>query len=209
MATYQVTHKQLLDGYAVLQTLTPSEFEVGQSLTVATVSAPFNGTFRIYALPQFAFIGIDSEGDLLFDYEIPIPNQVLYAVSGTDVNRTAASGTITYAPTCTWIDANDIATWLYLAPATAGDLAFLTSCAAAANATCYRKRQEAGYAADSLTTPPSADVELATTILGGTLYRSRSSMDQIASYDGMGVSATVGITSQIKILLGIPRAQVA
>jgi hypothetical protein len=158
---------------------------------------------------QFAFIGIDSEGDLLFDYEIPIPNQVLYAVSGTDVNRTAASGTITYAPTCTWIDANDIATWLYLTPATAGDLAFLTSCAAAANATCYRKRQEAGYAADSLTTPPSADVELATTILGGTLYRSRSSMDQIASYDGMGVSATVGITSQIKILLGIPRAQVA
>jgi hypothetical protein len=36
MATYQVTHKQLLDGYAVLQTLTPTEFEVGQSLTVAT-----------------------------------------------------------------------------------------------------------------------------------------------------------------------------
>jgi hypothetical protein len=208
MATYQVTHKQLLDGYAVLQTLTPSEFEVGQSLTVAGITG-FNGTFTIYALPQFAFIGIDSEGDLLFNYEIPIPNQVIYALSGTDVNRTAASGTITYAPTCTWIDANDIATWLYLTPATAGDLAFLTSCAAAANATCYRKRQEAGYAADSLTTPPSADVELATTILGGTLYRSRSSMDQIASYDGMGITATVGITSQIKILLGIPRAQVA
>jgi hypothetical protein len=81
MATYQVTHKQLLDGYAVLQTLTPSEFEVGQSLTVAGITG-FNGTYTIYALPQFAFIGIDSEGDLLFNYEIPIPNQVLFALAG-------------------------------------------------------------------------------------------------------------------------------
>jgi hypothetical protein len=48
MAIYTVTHKQLLDDYAVLQLLTPTEIEVGQSITVAAVGAPFNGTCTVY-----------------------------------------------------------------------------------------------------------------------------------------------------------------
>jgi hypothetical protein len=63
MATYTVTFKQLLDNYAVLQTLTDTEIEVGQSITVASVAAPFNGTFTVYALPKYEYIGIDTEGD--------------------------------------------------------------------------------------------------------------------------------------------------
>ena len=47
MAVYTVSFKQLLDGYAVLQTLTNNEIEVDRSITVAGVGAPFNGTFTV------------------------------------------------------------------------------------------------------------------------------------------------------------------
>ena len=98
MATYTVTNKYLIDNYAVLQLLTPSEVAVGQSITVAGVDATFNGTYSVYALPQYLYIGTDTEGDLLYDYQVPIQNQVLYAKTADDVERTAASGTVSYAP---------------------------------------------------------------------------------------------------------------
>lgn len=206
---YRVQSKQLLDNYAVLQTLQPNELAVGASITVATVGAPYNGTFTILALPQYEFIGVDSYGFLEYDEQNPIANQVLYACTGTDQDRTQQfTGTIDDISVCTWITANEIAAWLYLTPATPADEDFLISCAASANATCYRKRQEAGYA-DQLDLVPSADVKLGTIMYGGNLYRARSSMDQIASFDGMGMTPSVGITAQIKILLGIPRPQVA
>jgi len=206
---YRIQSKQLLDNYAVLQTLQPNELAVGASITVATVGAPYNGSFTILALPQYEFVGVDSYGFLEYDEQNPIANQVLYACTGTDQDRTQQfTGTIDDTSVCTWITANDIAAWLYLTPATPADEDFLISCAASANATCYRKRQEAGYA-DQLDLVPSADVELGTIMYGGNLYRARSSMDQIASFDGMGMTPSVGITAQIKILLGIPRPQVA
>jgi hypothetical protein len=206
---YRIQSKQLLDNYAVLQTLQPNELAVGASITVATVGAPYNGTFTILALPQYEFIGVDSYGFLEYDEQNPIADQVLYACTGTDQERTQQfTGTIDDTSVCTWITANEIATWLYLTPATPADEDFLISCAASANATCYRKRQEAGYA-DQLDLVPSADVKLGTIMYGGNLYRARSSMDQIASFDGMGITPSVGITAQIKILLGIPRPQVA
>jgi hypothetical protein len=63
MAVYTVSFKQLLDGYAVLQTLTPNEIEVDRPITVAGVGAPFNGTFTVYALPQYEYVGLDGEGN--------------------------------------------------------------------------------------------------------------------------------------------------
>jgi hypothetical protein len=101
MATYTVTNKYLIDDFAVLQLLTPSEIAVGQSITVAGVDATFNGTYSVRALPQYLFIGVDTEGDLLYDYQMPIADQVLYAKVANNVERTAASGTISYDPVCT------------------------------------------------------------------------------------------------------------
>ena len=63
MAVYTVSFKQLLDGYAVLQTLTPNEIEVDRPITVAGVGSPFNGTFTVYALPQYEYVGLDGEGN--------------------------------------------------------------------------------------------------------------------------------------------------
>lgn len=208
MATYTVTNKYLVDNFAVLQLLTPNEIAVGQSITVAGVDATFNGTASVVAIPQHLFIGVDTQGDLLYDYQIPIQNQVLFAKTADDVERVAASGTVAYNPVCTWITAGNIEDWLGIGTATAADTTFLTQCAAAANAFCYRRRQEAGYV-DSLTTSPSGDVTLGTIQYGGALYRQRGSIDTFASFTEMGTAPTTGLSPIIKQLLGISRPQVA
>jgi hypothetical protein len=208
MATYTVTNKYLLDNFAVVQLLTAAELELGQSITVAGVGAPFDGTFTVRALPQYRFIGIDDEGDLLYNYQEPIANQVLYAKTADNVERVAATGTLSSTPTCTWVNATDIADWLYVAQAVTADVTFLTICAAAANQFAYRRRTEAGYV-DSLTTVPSQDVKLGTIMYGGALYRQRGSVDQFASFDSMGAVSVVGLSPIIKQLLGIDRPQVA
>jgi hypothetical protein len=208
MAVYSVTNKYLIDDFAVLQLLTPTELEVGQSITVAGVDATFNGAYTIRALPQYLYEGVDSEGDLLYDVNVPIANQVLYAKTAADVDRTAASGTLTSTPTCTWITATDIEDWLGIGTATAADATFLTICAASTNQFCWRRRMEAGYV-DSLTTVPSQDVKLGTIMYGGALYRQRGSMDSFASFQSMGTAPVMGLNGMIRQLLGIDRPQVA
>jgi hypothetical protein len=207
MAAYTVTHKQLVANFAVLQTLTPNDLVIGGSFT-ATVTPPFTGTFTVYAIPEYLFVGVDEYGDLLFDYEVAIPNQVLYACTGTDVQRSAASGTITFTETCTWITAGQIEDWLGIGTASALDTTFLTQCALAANSLAFTRRQEAGYI-DSLTTSPNGQVTLGTISLGGFFYRQRGAVTDFASFDGMAAGSSVGLSPAIKMLLGIPRPQVA
>jgi len=208
MAAYTVTFKQLIDNYAVLQTLTTNDLEVGRSFTVAGVGAPFNGTFTVYALPQYEFIGTDTEGDPLYNVDVPVPNQVLFACTGDNVDRTAATGTLTFTPVCTWVTAAQIEDWLGIGTATAADTTFLTQCASAVNQMAFRRRYEAGYF-DSLTTSPSADVTLGVIMWGGALYRARGSIDTFASFNEMGTAPTTGLSPMIKQLLGIDRPQVA
>jgi len=211
MATYTVTFKQLLDNYAVLQTLTDTEIEVGQSITVASVASPFNGTFVVYALPEYEFIGIDSEGDLLFNSNVSIPNQVLYACTGTDVNRTAsATGTVTYTQSCTWITTAELVTFLGVTiDSLSDDYTLATQARNAGNDFCYRRRQESGYF-DSLTTVPGHDQKLGTLMYAAALWRGRGSVqDTFATFDGMGGGNVNAMTPVIKQLLGIDRPQVA
>ena len=210
MATYTVTFKQLLDNYAVLQTLTDTEIEVGQSITVATVGAPFNGTFVVYAMPKYEYIGIDTEGDLLFNSNVSIPNQVLFACTGTDVGRIASAGTITYTQNCTWVTVAELITYLgveILNPS--DDYTLATQARNAANDFAYRRRQESGYF-DSLTTSPGHDVTLGTLMYAAALWRARGSVqDTFATFDGMGSAPVSAMTPMIKQLLGIDRPQVA
>jgi hypothetical protein len=208
MATYTVVQKYLVDNFAVLVLATPSELEVGSSITVASVDATFNGNYTVRDLPTQLFIGTDQNGDLLFDENIILPYQVLYAKTANNVERVAATGTVAYTPTCTWITATDIEDWLGIGTATAGDAAFLTICASASSQFCWRRRQEAGYV-DSLTTVPSQDVKLGTIMYGGALYRQRGSLDSLASFGDMGVAPVQGLSPLIKQLLGIDRPAVA
>jgi hypothetical protein len=208
MATYSVTNKYLVDNFAVVELLTQADLELGVTVTVAGVDATFNGTVTVRALPQYLFTGVDTQGDLLYDYNIPIRNQVLYAKTAANVDRVAATGTLAYTPTCTWITATQIEDWLGIGTATAADTTFLTQCASAANQFAFRRRQEAGYV-DGLTTSPSGDVTLGTIMYGGALYRQRGSIDTFASFTEMGTAPTTGLSPLIKQLLGIDRPQVA
>ena len=208
MAVYSITQKYLIDNYAVVQLLTDAEIELGASVVLAGVDATFNGTYTVRALPQYLYVGIDTEGDLLYDVNIPIANQVLVAKTASNVTRTAATGTLTITQTCTWVTAANIEDWLGIGTATAADAAFLTVCASAASQFCWRRRMEAGYV-DSLTTVPSQDVFLGTQMYGGALYRQRGSVDQFASFQNMGVTPVMGLNGMIRQLLGIDRPQVA
>ncbi len=210
MATYTVTNKYLIDNFAVLQLLTPSEIAVGSSITVAGVDATFNGTYTVRALPQYLFIGIDTQGDLLYDYQFPIADQVLYAKTASDVDRVAASGTVSYAPVCTWVTASDVMTYLGITIANpSDDYTLLTQSVSAGNQFCYRRRQESGYI-DSLTTSPGGDVTLGTLMYCAALWRSRGSIEATyATFDGMGSAPQQSLTPIVKQLLGIPRPAVA
>jgi len=210
MATYTVTNKYLIDNFAVLQLLTPSEIAVGSSITVASVDATFNGTYTVRALPQYLFLGIDTQGDLLYDYEIPIADQVLYAKTASDVSRVAASGTVANDPVCTWVTAAQVMTYLGITITNpSDDYTLLTQSVSAGNQFCFRRRQESGYI-DSLTTSPGGDATLGTLMYCAALWRSRGSIEATyATFDGMGSAPQQSLTPIVKQLLGIPRPAVA
>jgi len=210
MATYTVTNKYLIDNFAVLQLLTPSEIAVGSSITVAGVDATFNGTYTVRALPQYLFIGIDTEGDLLYDYQIPIADQVLYAKTASDVVRVAASGTVANDPVCTWVTAAQVMSYLGITITNpSDDYTLLTQSVSAGCQFAFRRRQESGYI-DSLTTSPGGDATLGTLMYCAALWRSRGSIEATyATFDGMGSAPQQSLTPIVKQLLGIPRPAVA
>ena len=210
MAVYSVQQKYLTDNYAVIVLLTNADpLEVGQSVTIAGVDATFNGTYTVVGLPQYYFTGVNEEGFFLYDIELPIANQVLYAKTADNVNIVAATGTLTTTPVCTWITAGQIEDWLGIGTATAADTAFLTSCALAANSFAYRRRAEAGYRNESLTTVPNGSVSLGAIMYGGALYRQRGGVTDFATFDGLGTGGTMGLSPMIKQLLGVDRPAVA
>jgi len=210
MAVYQVIFHQRLDDYAVVQTLTEPELDLGLPFTLAGLGHGLNGTHNVYALPPYLFTGVTSSGDLTFDYNYPIENQVLFYDEGDNLDRTAAipQGTLTYTETCTWVLGPAVATWLGIALAGVDETAFLTQCASSASNFIFRRRQESGYT-DSLTTSPGTDVTLAVTMYAGALYRQRGAIDQFASFSDMGVATVSGLSPLIKQLAGIPRPAVA
>jgi len=210
MAVYQVIFHQRLDDYAVVQTLTEPDLDLGLPFTLAGLGHGLNGTHNVYALPPYLFTGVTSSGDLTFDYNYPIENQVLFYDEGDNLNRSAAipQGTLTYTEVCTWVLGPAVATWLGIALAGVDETAFLTQCASSASNFIFRRRQESGYT-DSLTTSPGTDVTLAVTMYAGALYRQRGAIDQFASFSDMGVATVSGLSPLIKQLAGIPRPAVA
>jgi hypothetical protein len=209
MSEYSITHAQRIDDYAVIQTLEVTEIGTGQVVTVTGVPG-FNGTFVIQAVPTYLYLGVNEEGDWLFDPAIILPNQLLYFSEDDDVARDAVipQGTLEWEPVCTWASDQDVLDWLGIDPATPNDEAFVTVATNAANAFAYRRRRESGYF-DSLTTVPGPDVLLGTIMYGATLYRERGSTDSFQSFDQMGGAVPFGSHGQINKLLGVNRAQVA
>ena len=211
MATYSVIFHQRLDDYAVIQTLENTDIAIGESITISGLGHGLNGTHTVYALPQYLYIGTDTEGNIQLDANQPFPNQVMFYDTDGDLERSAAipPGTLTYTQTCTWVTSAQVQLWLGLTSPTADESTFLAQCVSAGNQVAYRRRQEAGYF-DALATSPSGDVTLGTIMLAGAYYRQRGSIDQFASFDSMGQAITTNaFTPMVKQLLGIDRPAVA
>jgi hypothetical protein len=210
MANYAVIFHQRIDDYAVVQTLTEPDIDIGVSFVLAGLGHSLNGSGTVYALPQYLFVGVNTAGDPLYDTSVPIPNQVLFYNVGDTLERSAAipQGQLQYTETCTWVLGPAVGTWLGIDLAGVDETAFLQQCASASSNFMFQRRQEAGYT-DSLITSPSTNVTLATTMYAGALYRQRGSVDQFASFDGMGNVPTTGLSPIIKQLAGIPRPAVA
>jgi hypothetical protein len=212
MATYNTATKQLLDNYACISTLEPTDIVVGQSITVGSIGAPFNGTFTVLALPQYEYTGIDNTtGEFLYNEEVARPNQIIYAATGSNVEYVAFyAGTVTYTQNCTWITTAELITYLGVTIANpSDDHTLATQARNAGNDFCYRRRQESGYF-DSLTTSPGHDVTLGTLMYAAALWRSRGSIETaFAAFDTMGTPTQQSLTPIVKQLLGIPRPAVA
>jgi len=208
MATFTITHIQKVDDVAVVRTLEPNGIEVGQTVTISGAGADFNGTFVIRAVPNGYFMGVDDFGDYIFDNAIIYTNQLLYEFAGDDIALQSGDGTVTWTVTPTWITNANVIEWLGIDPATANDTAFITTCVAASNAWCYRKRREAGYH-DSASVVPSNDVKLGAIMYAAILYRERGAVDGFASFDGMNVGAPTMTLGRVMQLLGCNRSQVA
>jgi hypothetical protein len=212
VAVFTVISRQRLDDYAVVQTLTATDIEVGQSITLAGVDSGINGTFTVLACPQYEYMGANVDtGELMFNELLPHPNQLLVRSVGADLQwgTQLPTATCTWTLTCTWVTATDIEDYVGIGTASIEEAAFLTQCAAACNAFAYRRRYEAGYLQDSLSTAPSGDVKLGTIMIGAAYYRQKGSYSQIATFDGMGAPPSTGVTPMVMQLLGINRPQVA
>ena len=212
MATYNTASKQLLDNYACISTLESTEIVVGESVTVGSLGAPFNGSFTVLACPQYLFTGVDGEtGEFLYNTNVAIPNQILFACTGSDVEFVAIyTGTVAFTPTCTWVTAAQLVTYLGVSITNpSDDYTLITQSVSAGNQFCSRRRAEAGYH-DDLTTSPSGDVTLGTLMYCAALWRSRGSLENVfASFENMGTAPQQSLTPIVKQLLGIDRPAVA
>jgi hypothetical protein len=210
VATYTITHKQVVDNVAIVQLLEPLEFEVGQSITIAGVNATWNGTHKILALPEYYLTGVSLQGDYEYDTNRIITNQVLFALTTDDAERAAASGTVTYSVTCTWIVLADLEDYLgFVFTNPSADLDVANMAISAANAFAFRRRQEAGYW-DSPSTVPDGAAKLGTVQYAAILYRERGSTEAFASFDPLATGGPVtGNYGQILRLLGVGKPQVA
>jgi hypothetical protein len=108
----------------------------------------------------------------------------------------------------TWVTPADVALFLGVPPAEAGDDDWLVACTDAANAFAFRRRAASGYNDDPATAPDS-DVKQGTVIYAGSLYRERGAFDAAASFVELGTYVPTGGTwGQIKRLLAIDRMAV-
>jgi hypothetical protein len=209
MTTFQIIQSSRVDGYGVVQSLEPiASIPLGSPVNIVGSTRGLDGNMQtVWSLIDYELIRVDADGTLVFDYDVPRPQQLIFPNAGSDLAYGVDSGEIRWEPEATWITSADVTEWLGIAAATANDTAFIATCVSAANTYCYRIRHEAGYHDDSDTVPDSA-VKMGTVMYASTIYRERGSVDSFASFDQMGGAVPFGTMSRIKQLLGVGRPQI-
>jgi hypothetical protein len=209
MTTFQIIQSSRVDGYGVVQSLEPiASIPLGSPVNIVGSTRGLDGNMQtVWSLVDYELIRVDADGTLVFDYDVPRPQQLIFPNAGSDLAYGVDSGEIRWEPEASWITSADVTEWLGISAATANDTGFIATCVSAANTDCYRIRHEAGYHDDSDAVPESA-VKLGTVMYAATLYRERGSVDSFASFDQMGGAVPFGTMSRIKQLLGVGRPQI-
>jgi hypothetical protein len=209
MATYNLAFHTRLNDVVVLQTFVDTNVQTQDTVTVAGAGHNLNGSHLVISTEPYEFLGQTYEGDLEFDYSVIRENQIIFIDAGEDLDRSVATGTVSFTPSCTWITNQNVLDWLGIAPATANDTAFVTVCTDAANALAFRRRRSSGYT-DALSSAPSADVKLGTIMYAGGLYRARgtSGFEGFAAFESMAAGGPAVAMGEILRLWGCNRAQI-
>jgi hypothetical protein len=210
MATYNLAFHTRLNDVVVLQTFVDTNVQTQDTITVAGAGHDLNGNHLVISTEPYEYLGQSYDGDLEFDYSVVRENQIIFIDAGADLERSVATGTVSFTPSCTWITNQNVLDWLGISPATANDTAFVTVCTDAANALAFRRRRSSGYT-DALASAPSADVKLGTIMYAGGLYRARgsASYDGFSAYESMQTGTPAVAMGEILRLWGCNRAQVA
>ena len=208
MATYDLAFHTRQDDVVVLQTFVETGIQVGDVVTIAGAAHGLNGTHTVLSTQDNEYVGESYEGDFEFDNLVIRLYQFIFRQAGVELERSVATGTVTFTPSVSWINSSDVTSWLGIDVSTANDTAFVTVCVNATNNWCFRKRREAGYV-DSMTTVPGADVKLGAIMYASTLYRERGSADSFASFDSMSSIPIPSTMGRIMSLIGCGRPQVA
>mgnify|MGYP003136941533 CR=1 FL=1 len=209
MTTFTILQTSRVDGRGVLQTLENiPAIPLGDTIDVTSTRGLAGTGQTVVSLVDYELTSVTDEGELVFDYNVARPNQLIFINAGSDIAYGEDTGTVSWEPQASWIESSDVEVFLGISAATANDTAYIASCTNAANVFAYRRRTEAGYS-DDRTTVPDAAVKLGTTLYAASLYRERGSVDSFASFDGLGQQATpFGSLGRIMQLLGINRPQV-
>ena len=103
MATYDLAFHTRLDGVVVLQTFVETGIQVGDVVTIAGAGHNINGTHTVLSTQDNEYIGQSDEGDFEFDNEVIRLFQFLFRDADGDLERSVATGTVTFTPSVSWI----------------------------------------------------------------------------------------------------------
>lgn len=192
MLRYIVNKAALTADVATLTLESADGLHAGWAVTVAGVGHPYDGN-NLTLLTVTAATATT-------------PATVTYSQHHVNIAETAVYGQMTVP--VTWADTTDVTDFLAFDPVDAGDVAWLDSCVKAANSWAYDQRKIYGYQ-DLPNVAPDVRAVQAVSLLAGSWYRERGSVDSFPSFQdtaGTGLP-TGGTLPNVRRLLGIAKAR--
>lgn len=186
MPSYAASSASLTGNTASIVLDTVAGLETGYTIDVAGIGAPFDGTWTI-ATVNTATVA------------------VTYARTAADVPAVTVSGVVTVP--VTWIDSDDVLTFLGVGPAEQVDSDWLTIVVDSANDWSFDRRAASGYK-DVPNACPSPRVRAGVILYAANLYKQRGSIDGFQSFNSMEPVGQIGTSLDVFRLLGVNKPQV-
>lgn len=186
MPSYAASSASLTGNTAAITLASVTGLEPGYTIEVAGIGVPFDGTYTI---------GTVNTGTMT----------VTYGRTAADVPPVAVSGVV-YVPV-TWIETDDVLTFLGIGPAEQVDSDWLQTVTDAANDWSFDRRQASGYQ-DVPNACPSPRVKTGVILYAANLYKQRGSIDGYQSFQSMEPVGQIGTSLDVFRLLGVNRPQV-